>query len=344
MSLTVKALNGDSTFLLTFQPVDRFPTSPGPVPGSFSVVLDPWLSGSSSILHPKFSIVSHTIPPCVPSLRAIPEPDLVVISQSKPDHCHQETLCQLPAHGSKTLVLAEPGAAKTIRGWRHFDLARVQALEKYRQRSATRETVRRFPIPATTSFGSPGEVTVAYIPTKHDLVGLHMAIGITYRPPTNSSPFFANAGPRSPPASPLSSLSSGPLASSGDRTISVIYAPHGVSYQHIHSYASSHLVTEAALPLTALLHSFDRVQTPWWLGGTVANGSPGGLEIAKNLLARCWIRAHDEEKIVGGVTAKPVRTRKYTRDEVEQMVREAMGKMGTAVITLNVGGQLTMGA
>ncbi|KAI9834809.1 MAG: hypothetical protein M1838_005483, partial [Thelocarpon superellum] len=333
MSLTIRHLNADSTFLLTFQPVRDSPPSPGLVPGSFSILFDPWLFGASELFHRTFNVSEHTIPSCIPSLTALPEPDLVCISQGKPDHCHRETLCQLPADHTKTLILADPHAAKIIRSWRYFHPDKVQVLDKYDERKARRETLRRFTIPPISTAGLPGEVTIAHIPSRRDLAGLHSAIGITYRAPTSAPPFAPapSAMPLTPPDTPPTSDSTclRPFVRSHDRAISVLYAPHGVSYPHVQAYASSHLVSEAALPLTALLHSFDRVQNPWWLGGNVSSGVPGGLEIARNLLARCWISAHDEEKVIGGVTAYPIRTRKYRPEEVQRMIQQDMGRLGT---------------
>ncbi|KAL9632854.1 MAG: hypothetical protein Q9164_005051, partial [Protoblastenia rupestris] len=103
-----------------------------------------------------------------------------------------------------------------------------------------------------------------------------------------------------------------------EKALSLIYSPHGVNYSLIRAYASSHLVQNAALPLTLLLHSFDRVNNPWWMGGNVAAGLPGGVEIAKNLMARCWISAHDEDKDNTGISVANVKTRKYNTEEVEQ--------------------------
>ena len=104
------------------------------------------------------------------------------------------------------------------------------------------------------------------------------------------------------------------------KTLSVIYSPHGLSYQAIRSYVTSHLIHNAALPLTLLLHSFDRISNPWYLGGNVNAGSPGGLEIARNLLAKCWISAHDEDKESTGVAVLKAVTRKYTACEVADLL------------------------
>jgi Beta-lactamase superfamily domain len=338
MSLTVTHINADSTFLLVFRPAaaaaPAFPPSPGRSPGSFSILLDPWLVGESTIISSLFSVARHTTPACISSLRDLPSPpDLVLISQEKPDHCHEETLRQLDP-GSKNsdntlskspLILAEPNAAKRIRSWKHFSPDCVQALERWEPNSNKENNIRRLPIPASSPLGRPGEVSIAFIPNKWDLSGLHNAIGITYRPPSTRHALGDSS--ITPPASPLlSPASATPLQTSTsyaaiqDRTISVIYSPHGVSYSLLQPYASQHLVKEAALPLTLLLHSFDRVQSPWWLGGNVSAGSPGGVEIARNLQTRCWISAHDEVKDLRGIVIPYMRTRVYTREEVEALV------------------------
>ena len=95
-----------------------------------------------------------------------------------------------------------------------------------------------------------------------------------------------------------------------------------MTYSHIHPYATSHLVLAAALPLTLLLHSFDRVQNPWYLGGNISAGLPGGLEIARNLFTKCWISAHDEDKENSGFSVGQVVTRKYSAEEVKRLVEQ----------------------
>lgn len=124
----------------------------------------------------------------------------------------------------------------------------------------------------------------------------------------------------------------------------MIYSPHGVTYAHIKPYAIAHLVREAALPLTALLHSFDRVQNPWWLGGNISAGLPGGLEIAQNLLARAWISAHDEDKENSGFSVSSVKTRKYSVDEVRSLVENVNTNVKTEVRVLDVGDEMVLKA
>src|SRR5207248_5725133 len=81
------------------------------------------------------------------------------------------------------------------------------------------------------------------------------------------------------------------------RPVSVLFTPHGLPFSpDLLPYTQNHLVKLGALPLTLLLHSFDHAQNPWYLGGNIMMGSTGGVEIARGLMARCWLSAHDEAK------------------------------------------------
>jgi hypothetical protein len=278
-------------------------------------------------------------------LNELDEPDLVIISQDKTDHCHQPTLKQLPGSGGKTLILAEPGAAKTIKGWKHFDADKVVALQHFEDpRLRKASTVQRIRVPPLTPNGTPGEVTIAFVAQRHDMTGLHSAIGITYRPPSLSNP-FENL-PMTPPDSPRSFQSTF-SASITDRALSVIFSPHGCSYKALLPDTTSHLISEAALPLTALLHCFDRVTNPWYLGGNICSGFPGGLEIAQNLCAKAWISAHDETKETKGFASKKAVTERYGREEVESVVSPRSEKfphrrVGTEAVVLEVGRELRL--
>ena len=386
MSLTVKHLNEDTTFLLTFSPTDpRPPSPPSPqthqAPGTFTILVDPWLSGPTLMWHPKFLLSRHTTPSCIQHLSQLPEPNVVLISQVKPDHCHEATLRQLDPTSPVTTVLAEPTAAKKIRSMKHFHPSMVHNLRPYSEKKP--DSIIKFFIPPIIPGGAPGEATISFIPAKMDVAGVHNAIGITYRPPSSichpPQPFRFNSpmthqysfdhgsnqqypttnAPMTPPDSPfpssgsyestttptssqpsnsfsvsqrnyspssISSLSSSPRNLQPiEKALSLIYSPHGVNYSLIRAYASSHLVQTAALPLTLLLHSFDRVSNPWWMGGNIAAGLPGGVEIARNLMARCWISAHDEDKENSGVSVASIKKIKYTTGEVSSMVGEGGG-------------------
>lgn len=78
------------------------------------------------------------------------------------------------------------------------------------------------------------------------------------------------------------------------------------------------------------------------MGGNVAAGLPGGVEIAQNLMARCWVSAHDEDKDNSGLSVMQVKTRKYNTEEVIEMVRNQCGS--TSVVNLGAGQELVLKA
>ena len=430
MSVTVKHLNADSTFLLTFSPEDHpTPSDLKASHGAFTVLFDPWIVGDSIVGQPWFAITKHVVPPCIQHLSELEEPDIVVVSQNKPDHCHENTLRQLRPEG-KTHIVAEPGAAKAISKYRHFDPDRVHALRKYNPQE--RFSMYRHIIPPLSPQGLPGEVTITFVPAKNYMTGLHNAIGVTYKAPTASkalayvatlelpaqtspmqkpqqyfppSPLLipapahrarpsngssinfsrpdlnrqsvlspsptlpsqlvppeSNGSPTSPPFSPTSTLtanshtdmsllhdehtirftspptppespmstctfgSSAPtlntnvaLTPGRPRTVSVIYTPHGIPFKpDLLPYVQNHLIPSGALPLTLMMHSFDHVQNPWYLGGNISTGSRGGVAIAQGLMARCWLSAHDEPKDDRGISVSKLRTSRMTPEEVRR--------------------------
>lgn len=64
---------------------------------------------------------------------------------------------------------------------------------------------------------------------------------------------------------------------------------------------------------------------------------PGGAEIAKKLMAKCWVGAHDEVKDNSGVSVMRVRTRRFEKAEVEEVVG-----WGTKVEQLGVGAEVIL--
>ncbi|KAI0016464.1 hypothetical protein F4780DRAFT_759061 [Xylariomycetidae sp. FL0641] len=379
MALNVKHLNSDASFLLTFEPIIPESLGDSVIARPYTVLLDPWITGPSTVFHSKISTSTHKHPACISSLSELPVPDLVIISQHKTDHCNEATLRQLAPDGAKTQILAEPASARVIKSWKYFDQEKIRTIEPWKDPRLTgKESVIRVPVPPLWPGGQAGEVTVAFVPQKRDLAGLHAAIGITYRPPStrNTIKFklptppttpesqaqtFVNAETKTPLASPerddfllpptppisphslrsvrsTSTLVSSPtrpyrssplrpLTSARNedqnlpmsetqfsRPLSVIFSPHGIHYEHLEPYATSHLVSEAALPLTALLHCMDSISNPWWLGGNICSGFPTGLEIATKLGARIYVSAHDGEKDVKGLATGLLKTRRWDTD------------------------------
>jgi len=103
--------------------------------------------------------------------------------------------------------------------------------------------------------------------------------------------------------------------------MSILYTPHGVAFSRLKPYCTFLLLTELALPLSVLIHSFSRVTNPWYLGGIICSGAIGGIEIAKNLSARAWIGAHDEEKKCQGWAVKNLKIEKADFQHVRAQLR-----------------------
>lgn len=70
----------------------------------------------------------------------------------------------------------------------------------------------------------------------------------------------------------------------------------------------------------------------------MATGSPGGLEIASNLLPRVWIGAHDERKVVAGMLTRGIVRTDFEAEEVKRELEGGLWKEGvrgrTDVLTL----------
>ncbi|OJD13043.1 hypothetical protein AJ78_06458 [Emergomyces pasteurianus Ep9510] len=425
MSLTVKHLNADTTFVLTLRPdngdliCQDSKSSP-----SFTILIDPWLNGRTVIGHRWFASAEHSIPPCINHLSQLDEePDLIIISQAKPDHCHEPTLRQLPGNSPKTTIVAEPKAAKAIRKFKHFDPAKIISAPEYNPRRP--ESVLRFRIEPLTERGEAGEVTVALLPAR-DIAGIHNAIGITYQAPSagqcsgsrstahlplvdhlqhekfspaaglsekpgegdqhvtsasmppllismpdpNASPNFQsgiisklavpgrpqthNSFSRAVPQNVITpkpgSLASAPSTASRESRreapISILYSPHGVSASSLlDRYALEHLHIHSSNPypqaLTLLIHSFDRVQSPWYLGGNIiAGANGGGVALAKKLRAKLWVGAHDEEKVNGGIIANFLKTEREMAANISKMLKE--GGVECDVRDLEVGEEVVL--
>lgn len=122
----------------------------------------------------------------------------------------------------------------------------------------------------------------------------------------------------------------------------MIYSPYGVAYSlYLAHYATTYLVPQAALPLITLIYGFDRVENPWYMGGNVNAGLPGGVEIAKSLMALYWI----EDKENSGISVLKIRIRKYGLGEVRELVRREWnggGGGGCEIRTLDCGEDLVM--
>ncbi|KAF2219200.1 hypothetical protein BDZ85DRAFT_276467 [Elsinoe ampelina] len=329
MPVSVQHLNADTTFLITCISETSFSGHGVERPHKFTILVDPWLAGSSSIWMPRFQISHHTSDPHITSLQHLPLPDIILISQDKPDHCHEETLRTLPAD-TVVHIVAVPAAAKKIKSWRYFTNATISVINPYRVRNP--ETVLRIPLHPKDVHGVPGEVTLSYIPQSYDMTNLHNAVGITYSPPS-SQPLDGYGKPITLPISPpmtpvLSRTDSDPqtrepivasniFPASVNPPVSILYTPHGIGLPCITPYINNFLAPLNALPLTLLFHAINVEQNPWFLGGLVATGLPGGMELVKRFGAKYWISAHDEAKDNRGWATLMIKSTQYTMEEAQ---------------------------
>lgn len=353
MALDVTHLNADTTFLITLAPAWAPRHARSKVPGSCTILFDPWLAGTSSIWSPRFQLSRHTKPPAIDNLRHIPLPNLIIVSQGKPDHCHKETLCTLAADAAVTIV-AVPDAARQIKSWKHFQSAKIIVLDVYNPKVAA--TLVRLPLEAYMEASAPGEVTIAHLSQPGDVSGLHNAIAVTYRAPGSTyisqlgveqalpltPPVSPNTGPAPltlSPRVPSQSISSPKLAI--ESTLSMLYTPHGITRRAIESYMSTHLRACNALPLTALFHAVNVEQNPWFMGGRVVSGLPGGIDLINLLGAKHWFSAHDEDKDNRGLATAMIKSKIYTvvqaQDELDVATRLRTDLPRTLVFDLDVG-------
>lgn len=331
--LKVTYLNADTSSMLSFSPAAKISELPEFHSRPFTIVIDPWLRGSPTILDPLFYTSTHAVQPSVTSLSDIEEPDIVLITHDKPDHCHRETLTTLSPN-SRSIILAIPSAAKQIRSWNHFKAENTLSLPRYG--SASSSNIYRHAVPATTSSGYPGEISIAYIAPSRDISGLRVAIGITYLPPREKFHSYSTMDSANQPShsadksnslkidNTATSLKNKPLsAKANGRTLSVIYSPHGLPYEILKPYVESHLAVRDSLPLSLLMHCFRIIRNPWYLGGLITTGAVGGGEIAAKTQAEHWVSTHDEEKDDHGFSVSQSRITRFSVKEIQQMLYQS---------------------
>ncbi|KAK6500253.1 hypothetical protein TWF481_010600 [Arthrobotrys musiformis] len=234
MPITLRHITADSTWLITL-------TSPHNPPSHapFNILVDPWIVGPSEVWHPKFAQNHHTTPSSIPSLTELdPQPDILLISQTKSDHCNEATCRQLSKDGSLQIYTV-PGADGIVKSWKHFNPENVHRLRPFTSRKSGR--VSRIPIYKTSSNPSkpaadepsgdretPDQnkdqenkdteeeytfetdpsvaaiVELAFLPALKpwEIPSIHIGLGITYTP--TQDPSSRKALPPSPPLTPPS--------------------------------------------------------------------------------------------------------------------------------------------
>ncbi|KAK6530853.1 hypothetical protein TWF281_007689 [Arthrobotrys megalospora] len=225
MPITLRHITADSTWLITLTSPHNPPSHP-----PFNILVDPWIVGPSEVWHPKFAQNHHTTPSSIPSLTELdPQPDLLLISQTKSDHCNEATCRQLSKDGGLQ-VYTVPGADSIVKSWKHFNPANVHRLRPFTSRKSGRVSripIYRDPLPSKTTDGESDEsddkdqdkdtedytfetdpsvaaiVELAFLPALKpwEIPSIHIGLGITYTPTQDPSDA---AFPPSPPLTPPS--------------------------------------------------------------------------------------------------------------------------------------------
>ncbi len=73
-------------------------------------------------------------------------------------------------------------------------------------------------------------------------------------------------------------------------------------------------------------------------------GVDGGLEIARALMARCWVSAHDEVKDDRGVAVKFLKCERNSAELVKNNITQSEGKWECDVRSLEVGAEVRLRA
>ncbi|KAF3144190.1 hypothetical protein TWF703_009485 [Orbilia oligospora] len=220
MPITLRHITADSTWLITL-------TSPHNPPSHapFNILVDPWIVGPSEVWHPKFAQNHHTTPSSIQSLEELdPQPDILLISQTKSDHCNEATCRQLSKDGSLQ-VYTVPGADSIVKSWKHFNPENVHRLptnESITSTSSETDKDKKDKDEDEYSFETDPSIAaiveLAFLPALKpwEIPSIHIGLGITYTPTQDKKL------PPSPPLTPPSTNLLHPTVSAAHQVPSTI--------------------------------------------------------------------------------------------------------------------------
>lgn len=222
-------LNADTTWLLQLPRPDAAGART-----HFNILVDPWLRGPQSDVASWFSTQWHVVAPAVDTLAGLnrvlaavetgtldapPDDapwhvDAVAVSHEFTDHCHRETLTQLPP---STVVFAADQAADLIRSWGHFDAVTTAP--------GFARDVPWDSIPAEEG-GLPSWLRIARVITDNDALYYHSALVVAFASADGGAD--AEAVVYSPHGIQPTDLSFLPGPASGLSTLALLHGMHDV--------------------------------------------------------------------------------------------------------------------
>ena len=306
-------LNADTTWLL------QLPYPPGAKRPSgrsrFNILIDPWLRGRQSDVAAWFSSQWHAADASVQSIAELNKVleaneafirmgkanecensdtrntnfiDAVVVSHEFTDHCHKQTLLEID---QTTPVFGTNKAVRLIKSWRHFDS--VIETRAFSQEDSTGES---------TSLSSLLDwLGIARVVSQRDALYYHSAILITF-----------NLGQQK-------NLEH----QKGPSIEAVIYTPHGINAQDLHSLTKA----QQAITILTLIHGLHDIR----LSRKQLNlGAHNGLRAQRICKAKYWVSTHDEVKRTRGLIA-PILYRKTLtlKEALEEEKKQSRG--GTSI-------------
>ncbi|KAI5792533.1 hypothetical protein DFH27DRAFT_191763 [Peziza echinospora] len=263
-SIILTHLNADSTFLVSYLPFQHSQESSNQHQ-PFTVLIDPWLTGNSPILHPKFLSQVHTTASSISHLSHLPHPpNLVLLSQANTDHCHRETLRGLPPTQGGT-ILGVSGAIRNVRRWK---IGKGEGWKTGVLRSRKKVTME---IPLSKNgrgecgcIPSKASVDITYHPARWpwELPSLHSALEIVFE--TEYTTIHSQRD----------GVHGACDTTRDSRTI--VCTPHGLRTNAFPRIGEGRKVD-------VLLHPFTRVRNHWLMGGDVVMGIENVLRIMRGV-------------------------------------------------------------
>lgn len=288
----------------------------------FNILIDPWLTGAQSDVASWFSQQSHATKSAVQNIAELEELaleveilatgprlgsgrktnvednarietfiDAVAISHEFTDHCHKESLLEIP---SFVPVFAIKEAAKLIESWRHFrNVITIDTFGAHDNRDW-----RKTSLPPL-----PDWIGISRLLQKEDVLNYHAALMITFNTNgTDHTSEMTSKGTKS--FANKNKRRHSPVHQNEDEEFAeaIIYTPHGMYSGDLN------LITDAAPPIRTLafLHGLHNVRVGTASGRTALQsnlGAHNGLKAQRILNAKYWIGTHDEIKKGGGLVS-----------------------------------------
>jgi Beta-lactamase superfamily domain len=294
-------LNADSSWLLQL-----------PVPSAFqrphcrtyfNILVDPWLQGYQSDVSYWFSNQTHAIHSAYQTIQEVSdlawklEPhsqaecaiDVVAISHEFTDHCHRDTLLEVPA---SVPVYAPDKAAALIRSWSHF--ATVNEPQNFGTGQGSGKTN------ASVYSALPSWVAIMRLVDPQNALYYHSAVVILFH--ASALPLHNSKRCDGSEAEDSESLVSGAEENDDGQANNavecVLYTPHGIAPSAV---AAIENTTSPRIRTLCLLHGMhDVVLSPVQ---QLNLGGHNALQVQRILKPTYWVATHDEVKKGGGLVS-----------------------------------------